>query len=337
MKKSQQSVLVLVLSIALFGCSDGEYQAMSGQTMGTYYALKYQTSAVCQPQQGDVDELLDRVNVSMSTYRDDSELSRINASQATDWVSVSASLGKVLSAASTVYEQSSGAFDVTVGPLVNLWGFGPANAGAEPDAAAQSAAAARVGMHKLQVERDRLRKAQPDLYIDLSALAKGFGVDELVRYLGDSGCTDFMVDIGGEIRTAGINDKGVAWRVGIESPRPEQLGGLHRVLQVQGMAVATSGDYRNYRVVDGRRVDHVLDPRTGTPADNHVVSATVMHASAMWADAYATALMVLGWQAGQQFAREYRLPVFLIRRTPTGEERFESFYNEAMAQYLLAP
>ena len=305
--------------------------------MGTYYALKFQTSAVCRPQQAEVDGLLDGVNASMSTYRDDSELSRINASQATDWVSVSASLCKVLSAASTVYKQSSGAFDVTVGPLVNLWGFGPGKAGDEPDAAEQSSAAARVGMHQLHIERERVRKARPDLYIDLSALAKGFGVDELVRYLDEIGCTDFMVDVGGEIRTAGINDQGVAWRVGIESPRPEQLGGVHRVLQVQGMAVATSGDYRNYRLVDGRRVDHLLDPRSGRPADNHVVSATVVHPSAMWADAYATALMVLGWQAGAQFAREHHLPVFLIRRNPVDEERFESFYNQAMAQYLVAP
>lgn len=337
MNKSLHPALIAVLSFALFGCGVAEYQVMSGQTMGTYYALKYQAGAICQPQQVDVDALLDGVNASMSTYRDDSELSRINASEATEWMSISASLGKVLSAANNVYRQSSGAFDVTVGPLVNLWGFGPANAGDEPDAAAQSNAAARVGMHKLQVEGDRLRKARPDLYIDLSALAKGFGVDELVRYMNETGCTDFMVDIGGEIRTAGTNNKGRAWRVGIESPQPEQLGGVHRVLQVQGMAVATSGDYRNYRIVDGRRVGHVLDPRTGTPADNHVVSATVVHASAMWADAYATALMVLGWQAGQQFAEEYRLPVFLIRRNSTGEERFESFYNESMAQYLVAP
>ena len=197
MNKFLHPALIVVLSFALFGCGVAEYQVMSGQTMGTYYALKYQAGAICQPQQVDVDALLDGVNASMSTYRDDSELSRINASEATEWVSISASLGKVLSAANNVYRQSSGAFDVTVGPLVNLWGFGPANAGDEPDAAAQSNAAARVGMHKLQVEGDRLRKARPDLYIDLSALAKGFGVDELVRYLNEMGCTDFMVDIGG--------------------------------------------------------------------------------------------------------------------------------------------
>ena len=231
-----------------------------------------------------------------------------------------------------------------MGPLVNLWGFGPeASPGqsddqTRPSDSAQQRAAARVGMAKLELEGSALRKSIGDLYIDLSALAKGYGVDRLADLLIEQGCEDFMVDIGGEIRTAGRSSKDKTWRIGIEVPDPAQIGTLQTVLSLTDMSIATSGDYRNYRVIEGRRVDHVLDPRIGQPADNAVVSATVLHASAMWADAYATTLMVLGRDAGIAFAEAEGLAAYIMTRhiDELGEERLEARHTENMAGYLPA-
>ena len=327
---------LLTSLMVLVGCADGPYERLGGETMGTYFAVTYQPSDQCRPAQTDLGVLLDGVTASMSTYIPDSELSRFNASKSTDWIEISADLEHVLMASHAVWRQSGGAFDVTVGPLVNLWGFGPGESPAVPDAAARQAAAAQIGMDKLDLRDGAVRKLSAGVSIDLSAVAKGFGVDVLARYLLAQGCVHFLVDIGGEIRAAGVNERGSAWRVGVEQPRAEQLGGLHAVLQISDMAVATSGDYRNFRMVNGRRVDHVLDPRSGEPADNRIVSSTVVHRSAMWADAYATAMMVLGWDEAFRLADELALPVYLIRRIgdDAAEPRFESRYNAEMRAFI---
>ena len=329
-------VCLLFVSAIAVGCGDSGYARIDGQTMGTYFAVKYQMSEQCNPAQSDFTDLLDDVNASMSTYISDSELSRFNAIQHTEWVAISPDLEQVLMASHAVWRQSGGAFDVTVGPLVDLWGFGPNEPLSDPGEAARQAAAANVGMQKLEFRDGAVRKLTPGVSVDLSALAKGFGVDVLARHLLALGCRDFLVDIGGEIRSAGVNEQGASWRVGVEQPTADQLGGLHAVLQVSDMAVATSGDYRNFRMVNGRRVDHVLDPRIGEPADNTIVSSTVIHPSAMWADAYATALMVLGWDDGFRLADQLGLPVYLIRRTGdnTAEARFESRYNAPMREFI---
>ncbi len=332
--------------LCLIGCSVGcSEQPRSGQfsgpTMGTMYAIAWHDVADgrrCQVSQSEVADLLVQINAAMSTYQSDSELSRLNQTRADVWVDLSPELAEVLSVAHTIWLQSAGAFDVTVGPLVNLWGFGPDSGVASPSPAQQQLAGEYVGMDKLEIVGSRLRKQHADLYIDLSALAKGYAVDLVAQLLAQRGCDHFMVDIGGEIRTQGKNRHGKSWQIGIEVPDPGQLGTLHTVLGLSDLSIATSGDYRNFRLVDGVRVDHVIDPRTRLPATNTVVSATVLHPSAMWADAYATVLMVLGVEEGLAFADEQGFPAYIMYRTSMPDDpqtfSFAARYNSHMDGFL---
>ena len=197
-------------------------------------------------------------------------------------------------------------------------------------------------MYKRQQLHDgQLAKLRPGVYIDLSALAKGYGVDRLAEVYLAAGCGDFMVDIGGEIRVSGLSPRGGPWRIGIEVPDPSAIGVSQTVLALSDISVATSGDYRNFRMVDGVRVDHVIDPRSGAPADNRVVSATVLHPSAMWADAYATALMVMELEEGMAFAEREGIAVYLMSHAEDGvgavgqtnaQLRVESRYSARMAR-----
>ncbi len=329
---------VLLLCAA---CDGPSYERIQGETMGTYYSISYRASASCRPDSQELARTLDRINGVMSTYLATSELSLFNASRDLTPTSVSNELWHVLRAAATVHLHSGGAFDVTVGPLVNLWGFGPARVTEAPTSAAIADARSRIGMDKLNFGEVTVAKEAPDLYVDLSALAKGYAVDVLAAELVEARCRDFMVDIGGELRVRGESARGGAWRVGIEVPAAEAFGALHNVVALRDLAVATSGDYRNFRVIDGVRVDHVIDPRSGEPADNRVVSVTVIHPEAMYADAYATAIMVLGAEDGIALADNQGFATYILSRIddsagPQGDDPgFEVRYNDAMQRYLI--
>ncbi len=330
----------LLLSCCLFGCGGAEYVTLQGPTMGTYYAVQYGPQTQCDVTGEDINAVLADVNGKMSTYLPDSELSLINAAPPNIAHSLSADLNHVLSAAALLWQRSAGAFDVTVGPLVNLWGFGPDTQQAVPTAAQQQAAQAKVGMDKLRLQQGVLTLPVAGMYIDLSALAKGFAVDEVADLLRKADCRNFMVDIGGEIRVQGVSARGTPWRVGIEVPDPGKVGTLQTILTLSDVSIATSGDYRNFRMVQGQRVDHILDPRTGQPARNAVVSATVVHDSAMWADAYATTLMTLGLEEGINFAQREGIAAYIMvgqqvtAAEDTADARFESRYTDEMKKYL---
>lgn len=318
----------------LAGCGGGgDYASLRGNTMGTYYSVQYQASDACAMQQATIDALLAGINATMSTYRPDSELTQLNGSNDTQWQPVSAQLLLVLRTAQQVWEQSEGAFDVTVGPIVNLWGFGPDDTSERPTPEQERNAQARVGMDKLQLGADKIRKRQADIYIDLSALAKGYAVDAVASLLDEADCSSYLVDIGGEVKARGVNARRTAWRIGIEVPDPAKYGVIQRVVELDDVSVATSGDYRNYRMIADVRVDHVIDARTGAPADNAVASATVIHPSAMLADAYATVMMVLGEEAAIAFANDHAIAVLLIVNEAGTE--FREVYNDSMQPYLL--
>jgi thiamine biosynthesis lipoprotein len=333
---SQRYGFMILLYLPLVGCEDGsQYRAMQGDTMGTYYRIQYAQQQSCQPSQFVVDQLLLEFNQSLSTYIPDSELSRINKATGEKALAISERLALALATANEVWRETDGAFDVTVGPLVNLWGFGAEKPAQWPPSEQQQiAASATIGMQHLKLSADGLlRKQFSQTYIDLSSIAKGQAVDEVSEALIELGCQNFLVDIGGEVRSSGVNAQGKLWRVGIEVPESGRVGSIQRVLSVSNNSVATSGDYRNFKLLDGLRVDHVIDPRSGRPADNSVVSVTVVHSSAMWADAYATALMVLGAEQGLQFAEERNLAALILTKNPTGEvvER----YTSPMQAYVL--
>lgn len=319
------------LVLLLAGCRDGQdYRRYGGTTMGTYY----QVTAACPEDVGDlVREELRAVNLEMSTYLPESTLSRFNSAPPGEWFPVSRELAEVVAAAGVLNRESGGAFDVTVGPLVNLWGFGPAGTTGTPSDDAVAATMKRVGHQYLEVAHDppRLRKTA-ELYVDLSAIAKGHGVDRVVDRLVDAECTAALVDVGGEVRGTGLSPSGRPWRVGVEVPDPETLGGVQRILRLDAGAVATSGDYRNFVESAGRRYSHTIDPRTGFPVEHSLASVSVMHPSAMWADGYATVLTVLGPEEGLAFAREHGLGALFLLRT---DDSFEERYTEALKAALV--
>ena len=321
----------LLLSLLLSGCvGDSGYEGYQGPIMGTAYRV----SARCPQDVGpSIAQELASVDGQMSTYREDSQLSRFNAAQENRWVPVPPELLGVVAAAQRLSQLTDGAFDVTVGPLVNVWGFGPVDVDSvTPSPQALAGARARVGYHNLQVrESPAALMKLADIYVDLSAIAKGHGVDRVTEVLVAKGCTDFMVDVGGEVAVRGANPDGQPWRIGIEAPDTGKLGAVHRVLHLTDMAVATSGDYRNYFEEDGRRYSHTIDPRTGRPVAHALASVTVVHPLAMWADGYATAISVMGPDRGWKFAEAQELPVLMLVHGANG---FVERYTSAMQPYL---
>ena len=300
---------------------------MSGRTMGTTYNVKYRPAPDTPPlktMQIEVDALLAEINHTMSTYDPESELSRFNRLRTTDWVPASASLRAVLNAAMEIGAQSEGAFDITVGPLVNLWGFGPE---VHPDRIPLetdiAAARTRRGLDKitLSATQSAIRKHRPDVFLDLSGIAKGYGVDQVAELLTAHGIDHYMVEIGGEIRVRGHKEHETPWRIAIEKPLSGERS-VHTMLVLSDIALATSGNYRNFFEIDGRRYSHTIDPTTGRPVDHHLVSVTVLADTSMRADAWATAFQVLGPERGMAIAKRLNLPVlFVIERDGQFEER----------------
>lgn len=358
-------LLAVVLSAAATGCQRApEYLRVSGATMGTYYSVISRCSADLDD--GSLRSLLDAelaaVNAEMSTYDPESELSLFNLAPQDQWQPVSAELLSVVEAAFAISELSDGAFDVTVGPLVNAWGFGSDDGGLAPTPAQLASLLAQVDYRALEFRKQppALRKRLP-VAVDLSAIAKGHGVDRLAELLQQRGCTDFLVDIGGEVRVQGSNPRGALWSIGVEVPDPETQGDVARILRLTDQSVATSGDYRNFRTVAGRRVSHTIDPRTGQPVAHNLASVTVVHESAAWADGLATAISVLGPEAGVNLADAMDLPMLMILRSDSGQDQledaasgrledgssgrsedhdqvsYEQRYTDAMKEYLVSP
>ncbi|MDH4080084.1 MAG: FAD:protein FMN transferase [Nitrospira sp.] len=290
---------------------------LSGRTMGTTYSVKYRpapNAPSLKAMQTEVDALLTEINHTMSTYDPESELSRFNRLGTTDWVPASASLRAVLKAALEIGTQSEGAFDITVGPLVNLWGFGPE---VHPDRIPLqtdiAAARTRSGLDKVSVSEtpQAIRKHRPDVFVDLSGIAKGYGVDRVAELMTAHGIDHYMVEIGGEIRVRGHKEHETPWRIAIEKPLSGERS-VHTMLALSDIALATSGNYRNFFEIDGRRYSHTIDPTTGWPVDHHLVSVTVLADTSMRADAWATAFQVLGPERGMAIADRLHLPVLFV-------------------------
>jgi thiamine biosynthesis lipoprotein len=303
--------------------------------MGTSWHLTYTPSAqlASSPEvQRGVEGILAEVNASMSTYLKDSEISRFNQTDTNEWFLVSSGFLDVLLAALAIGEMSDGAYDVTVGPVVNLWGFGPqARIDSVPDHSTLTEMLLHIGQDKLQLDEPQLKILKTDdLSLDFSSIAKGYGVDVVADWLISRGVEDFLVEVGGEVRLEGLNPKGVPWRIAIEQP-DSMIGSVATAINVTGRGVATSGDYRNYFEVDGKRYSHTIDPRTGFPIDHDLVSVTVIHPSAMLADGWATAFMVMGAQKAMKVALEQDLAVYFIRRIG---QNFNSSYSPQFVSYL---
>ena len=283
-----------------------------------------------------VHEALDDVDTKMSTYSDQSEVSRFNRSMVTEWFPISSDTLRVFLHAQAVGRLSGGAFDVTVAPLVDAWGFGPAGRPAAlPTDREIAELLADVGSaaFELDDETSSARKTRPGTRIDLSALAKGYGVDQVVDLLAGERVEGYLVEVGGEVRARGHNENGRPWRVGIERPA-DGPSSILRVVELEDMALATSGDYRNYFEHQGRRYSHTIDPRTGYPVDHGLASVSVVDELCVRADALATALEVLGPEDGFALATARGWAALLVTRGDDG-----SLSEQATPQFfsLLAP
>jgi thiamine biosynthesis lipoprotein len=280
-----------------------------------------------------VDRVLADVVGLISTYEESSELSRLNRNPSTDWIAVSHALLSVLSEGQRISALSGGAFDITVGPLVNLWGFGPeVKADQVPSPEAIQAAMGRVGYQKLHLRRSppAVRKERGDMYIDVSALGEGYGADRVAAFLDAQGIRDYMVAVAGAIRVKGRNAKGTPWAIAIEEPTPGRRA-AYKILQVSDEGLSTSGDYRNFFEHGGKRYSHEIDPKTGMPTTHRLASVTVVSDSAMQADGLATALMVMGEGKGLPLAKAQGIAAFFILREDKG---FTARSTEAFRRYL---
>ncbi|WP_192035695.1 FAD:protein FMN transferase [Halomonas sp. YLGW01] len=320
------ALFMLLLPVMLGGCSEPLREApitLKGQIFGTYYqvilAEPMRRDEVADLEAG-IREALEAVDASMSTYREDSELSAFNHSPIGEWQSLSPELMQVLEISRRVSRASDGAFDITVGGLVNLWSFGPeARPETVPPENLLEERLAQIGPDKVELDTETGRARRlGDVYVDLSAVAKGYGVDRVGAYLEAQGVEHFLVDIGGELVLRGYrNGEAMPWRVGVEVP-DEHRQVAQYVLALTDLALATSGDYRNYFEEDGKRYSHTIDPRTGRPVEHALASVTVLDDTAAEADAWATALSVLGPRAALDTARREGLAVLTLERDGEG-------------------
>ncbi|MEM7055970.1 MAG: FAD:protein FMN transferase [Pseudomonadota bacterium] len=323
-KLSRRSFMVMPLALA--ACKFGtDVFRVGGSTMGTSYGVVAldPSGRLDKPEiKTAIDSALTMVNRQMSNWDATSEISRFNAQTDTDPVDVSPELADVMHAAEKVHAASGARFDTTIGPLIELWGFGAPGARPRPAEADIAAAMSRSGHpNTLKIDQRSVQKTHPDAQVYLAAIGKGYGADQIGRALEALGITDYMVEIGGDIYAAGRNPDGLPWQIGVETPAADRRDVLS-VVGISDLGLASSGDYRNYFEHDGQRFSHIVDPRTGHPVTHNTASATVLAENAMLADAWATAFHTMGKNEGLALAEDQDLAVLFTERVDNG--RFET-------------
>ena len=304
---------------------------LGGETMGTTYSVMLaDPSSNTDPDslRAGIEQILHGVDTRMSTYGEHSELSRFNLSRSTDWFSMSPDTLGVIEAGFRISRLSSGVFDITVGPVVDRWGFGPSRRRKPVSEFERAKLVEAVDYRRIEKSQalGAIRKLHPDAGIDLSGIAKGFAVDRVADHLKRVGMTNFLVEVGGEFRACGMAPRGEPWKLGIERPLTGAIA-VHLVVQLTQGALATSGDYRNWFERDGQRYSHIVDPRTGRPIATDLASVSVISDTAMDADALATALAVLGPEAGWSLATREQIAALFIMRKEDG------FTNRATSEF----
>lgn len=334
-------MLALICVFLLSACGSKEQKSLrlQGASMGTTWHITLVPKADTSPDAtvlvAGVEQILLRIDEQMSNWRKDSEISRFNEAQTTDWFPVSLDLVKLVQAAQQVSQFSNGVYDITVGPLVRLWGFGSdkKTATKAPTDADIQAALAKVGYQKLTTQESppALRKTRVDMYVDLASIAPGYAVDLIGKYFEQQGIKDYMVELGGEVRTLGKSPRGDDWRIGIE--KPVDLGkAVQQGMILANAGLSTSGDYRDFFVENGKRYSHTLDTSTGYTANHSLASVSVVAENTALADAYSTMLMAMGEIKGKAFADQQQLKAFFIWRTEKG---FETYATASFQPLLL--
>lgn len=318
----------MLMPLALAACKPGgSVLELTGFTMGTTYnvvAIEGASSVSEAEVASAIQNALHAVNASMSNWQAESEISRFNSQRSNAAIGVSRELNDVMDAAEAVHIASEGTFDTTMGPLIELWGFGASGAQSLPTDEAIAAAQTRSGHgNTLGVGTGTLQKRQDDAQVYLAAIGKGYGADHVGRALEGVGITDYMVEIGGDLYASGRNPSGQPWQIGVETPNAHDRGVLD-IVGVSNVGLASSGDYRNYFEQDGQRYSHVIDPTTGRPITHKTASTTVIAENAMLADAWATAMLILGSDRGLEIAEAQDLAVLFVERdADTSELKFK--------------
>jgi thiamine biosynthesis lipoprotein len=333
------SVFWALAHVALAGCSfeaEEKVWEISGPVFGTEYNINVvmeEDPARLREMSDGISAVLEEVDASMSTWRKDSELSRFNAlSDQSRWVGISPELYQVLARGREISGLTDGAFDVTIGPVVNLWGFGPkARPEDVPTQEELDSILSATGYRNLELRAEPpAMRAKQRQYVDLSAIAKGYGVDAVARFLDSEGVAAFLVEIGGEISVQGHKPGGDAWRLAIEEPVSDQRK-VNRIVAIGNRAMATSGDYRNYYESEGRRFSHTIDPVSGKPIDHNLASVTVIADDSMTADALSTAFNVMGREKAKALATRENIAAYFIVR---GDDGFETDFSPAFSSFL---
>lgn len=311
---------------------------LEGKTMGTFWRVSAidLSAARAEELRGKIQAQLDGDDQLMSTYKNDSALMRFNQSKSTSPWPVSEAMADIVTESLRVGYKTNGAMDITVGPLVNLWGFGPNKQPVKtPDQAQIDDARAKTGLQHLSVinqsGQQYLQKDIPDLFVDLSTVGEGYAADHLARLMAEEGISRYLVSVGGALVSRGMNASNKPWRVAIQKPTDEQ-NAVQAILDINGHGISTSGSYRNYYELDGKRISHVIDPQTGRPITHNLVSVTVISPTALEADAWDTGLMVLGTEKAKEVVRQQGLAVYMITREGEG---FKTWMSPQFASFLV--
>ncbi|SUQ56964.1 Thiamine biosynthesis lipoprotein ApbE precursor [Raoultella terrigena] len=323
---------LLGVCVLLSGCDSATSPAaqksaatvLDGKTMGTFWRVSVidVDRAKAQALRQKIETQLDADDRLLSTWKNDSALMQFNHTTSTEPWPVSAAMADIVTMSLRIGAKTHGAMDVTVGPLVNLWGFGPDKQPVKtPDPQQIAAAKARTGLQHLTVinrtDRQYLQKDIADLYVDLSTVGEGYAADHLARLMEQEGISRYLVSVGGALVSRGMNADGQPWRVAIQKPTDRE-NAVQAIVDINGHGISTSGSYRNYYELDGKRISHVIDPQTGRPIDHKLVSVTVIAPTALEADGWDTGLMVLGPQKAQEVVKEQGLAVYMIVKEGEG-------------------
>jgi len=333
---------VVAALLLLTGCDTGskaQPTVLEGKTMGTFWRVSVVDISPQQAQtlQQKIQTQLDADDHLMSTWKDDSALMRFNHSTSTAPWPVSAAMADIVTTSLRVGEKTDGAMDITVGPLVNLWGFGPDKQPVKTPSQAQiDAAKARTGLAHLTVinraGEQFLQKDLPELFVDLSTVGEGYAADHLAKLMEQEGIARYLVSVGGALASRGMNAQDQPWRVAIQKPTDRE-NVAQAVVDINGHGISTSGSYRNYYELDGKRISHIIDPRSGRPIQHALVSVTVIAPTALEADAWDTGLMVLGTEQAKEVVKREGLAVFMIIKDGDG---FRTWMSPQFSAFLLS-
>ena len=329
---SRSFLLILFSAFLLFSCSRGEYRTIRGNALGTFYTITY-LDAKNRDLQPEAEKILSEIESSLSTYDENSLISRINRNDT--GVVPDKYFVKVFAKAKEISGKSGGAFDMTVAPLVNAWGFGFTDA-SEIDSSYVDSILKYVGYEKVSLKNQGIEKQYPEIMLDASAIAKGYAVDVVFEHLLALGIEHVMVEIGGEVRAAGKNPRGISWNIGIDKPVDDSTGihsELIEIIMLDNKAIATSGNYRQFYIKDGVKYAHTINPATGYPVQHSLLSASVVADDCMTADAWATAFMVMGLEKSRQLVKNHpELEAYFVYAGKAGE--YKLFYTKGFKDYI---